>query len=311
MKTKNIKNIIRKILEEENSKKYDFVTDKFIEKTAKRAGIDISKYDIIELIKGYKIELEHGKADPETNVTNDDPVKTLKITIRHLKEISDYNTRLSDMEKKAKDELGKEVMLERAVSKSQQRYMGQVHALQTGQLSPKDINPKFRKQIVKTAKTINPGEAEKFAKTKAKNLPEKIKEKSETQKKHKLVLEKNDALNDNKKIDLIKKFISLCCKNLDIKKPIKIILTTKRGGSIKTTASFNPNNNDIYIYTKLRHVIDICGSIAHEIKHLHQNLQNILTNTSGDDGSEHENEAHIFSGLMKRKFGKKFPEVYE
>ena len=54
-----------------------------------------------EFRMGLAVELEHGSADPETNVTNDDEVMTAKITWAHLKEIPDYYTRLLKMEKEA------------------------------------------------------------------------------------------------------------------------------------------------------------------------------------------------------------------
>ena len=44
------------------------------------------------------VELEHGSRDPETNVTNDDPVITGKIAWAHLKELPDYYERLEAME---------------------------------------------------------------------------------------------------------------------------------------------------------------------------------------------------------------------
>ena len=44
------------------------------------------------------IELEHGTISPDTNVTDDDPIKTGKITLAHLREVRDYNTRLIKME---------------------------------------------------------------------------------------------------------------------------------------------------------------------------------------------------------------------
>ena len=46
-------------------------------------------------------ELEHGKVDPHTNVTNDDPLITGKIALAHLNEFPDYYTRLDKMEKEA------------------------------------------------------------------------------------------------------------------------------------------------------------------------------------------------------------------
>ena len=64
-------------------------------------GIDFSKYDLDEFRRGLAVELEHGAHDPETNVTNSDPVITGKIAWAHLKEIPDYYTRLEKMEAEA------------------------------------------------------------------------------------------------------------------------------------------------------------------------------------------------------------------
>lgn len=67
------------------------MTEKKIREIAKKASIDISGYRIEQLVKGYDVELEHGsKLGEETNITNDDPVMTLKIEIAHLKERDDY-----------------------------------------------------------------------------------------------------------------------------------------------------------------------------------------------------------------------------
>lgn len=64
-------------------------------------GIDFSKFDIEQFRLGLAVELEHGDNDPETNVTNDDPLVTGKIAWAHLKEIPDYYTRLAKMESEA------------------------------------------------------------------------------------------------------------------------------------------------------------------------------------------------------------------
>ena len=50
---------------------------------------------------GLRVELEHGSHDPQTNVTNDDPLLTGKIALAHLKEFGDYYTRLTRMEAEA------------------------------------------------------------------------------------------------------------------------------------------------------------------------------------------------------------------
>jgi hypothetical protein len=54
---------------------------------------------------GLDVELEHGKIDPQTNVTNDEPIMTGKIALAHLNEFPDYYTRLDKMEKEAEGKL--------------------------------------------------------------------------------------------------------------------------------------------------------------------------------------------------------------
>lgn len=61
-------------------------------------GVDFNIYDLEEFRMGLAVELEHGKHDDETNVTDDDPALTGKIAWAHLKEIPDYYTRLKKME---------------------------------------------------------------------------------------------------------------------------------------------------------------------------------------------------------------------
>ena len=67
----------------------------------KKLGIDWSKFDVEQFRRGMDVELEHGKIDPSTNVTDDDPLVTGKIALAHLNEFSDYYTRLDKMEDEA------------------------------------------------------------------------------------------------------------------------------------------------------------------------------------------------------------------
>ena len=63
-----------------------------------KLGIKWDKYDVEQFRMGLDVELEHGTVDPNTNVTDDDPVLTGKITLAHLNEFPDYYTRLYKME---------------------------------------------------------------------------------------------------------------------------------------------------------------------------------------------------------------------
>ncbi len=64
-------------------------------------GVKWVKFDVDQFMRGMNVELEHGKVDPDTNVTDDDPLKTGKIALAHLNEYPDYYDRLDRMEAEA------------------------------------------------------------------------------------------------------------------------------------------------------------------------------------------------------------------
>ena len=66
-----------------------------------KLGLDWSKFDVEQFRRGMDVELEHGKVDPHTNVTDDDPLTTGKIALAHLNEFPDYYTRHEKMEREA------------------------------------------------------------------------------------------------------------------------------------------------------------------------------------------------------------------
>lgn len=67
-------------------------------------GIDwgTSRFEVDQFRMGMDVELEHGKRDPDTNVTGDDVAATAKIARAHLNEYPDYYSRLAIMEAEAK-----------------------------------------------------------------------------------------------------------------------------------------------------------------------------------------------------------------
>ena len=66
-------------------------------------GIDwaVSRFDVAQFRMGLEVELEHGRRDPATNVSDDDEITTGKIALAHLNEFPDYYTRLAEMEGEA------------------------------------------------------------------------------------------------------------------------------------------------------------------------------------------------------------------
>ena len=57
---------------------------------ANKLGITFNKFTIDDFLTGLNIELEHGKINPNTNVTDDDLEKTAKIALAHLNEFPNY-----------------------------------------------------------------------------------------------------------------------------------------------------------------------------------------------------------------------------
>lgn len=57
---------------------------------ANKLKISFDKFTPQELLTGINIELEHGKVNPKTNVTNDDLELTTKIALAHLNEFPNY-----------------------------------------------------------------------------------------------------------------------------------------------------------------------------------------------------------------------------
>jgi hypothetical protein len=64
---------------------------------------DAVRFDVEEFARGLVVEMEHGRIDGRTNVTDDDVFLTGKIAWAHLNEYPDYYTRLDAMEQTAKN----------------------------------------------------------------------------------------------------------------------------------------------------------------------------------------------------------------
>ena len=53
-------------------------------------NIDFDKFTLEEFLDGLNIELEHGKINKDTNVTDNDLIMTAKIALAHLNEFPNY-----------------------------------------------------------------------------------------------------------------------------------------------------------------------------------------------------------------------------
>jgi predicted GNAT family acetyltransferase len=108
-------------------------------------------------------------------------------------------------------------------------------------------------------------------------------------------------------------FVNFAKGFLGIEDAVKVVLKFERTPDLVTTAYYDPEKHLVVVYAKNRALVDVCRSIAHELVHHRQNLDDRLLDIvkDGSDGSPIENEANSIAGVMMRQYGRLHPEIYE
>lgn len=114
---------------------------------------------------------------------------------------------------------------------------------------------------------------------------------------------------DNAK-SIVGEFIKYAASELGLKSLPTINLQTDNKRSVHHSSFGGYLNQSIDITMSNRHVMDVCRTLAHELVHYRQDLNNELTNDSGRDGSPHENEANAQAAVIMRQWGKMHPELF-
>ena len=121
---------------------------------------------------------------------------------------------------------------------------------------------------------------------------------------------KEEESDDTAKI--IKSFVDFASERLGIKQhpKVKLIKDPKVASDRKSFGGYLVGQGKIEISIGNRHVMDVMRTLAHELVHYKQDTDNVLRHDSGEDGSEHENEANAVAGEIVRKYGQKHPEIF-
>jgi hypothetical protein len=79
-------------------------TKEEVKEIGDKLGVDWNKISLDEAIAGMEIELEHGTMYPKTNITDDDPIMTMKIVLSHMNECpkNNYYSQLKKLEERCK-----------------------------------------------------------------------------------------------------------------------------------------------------------------------------------------------------------------
>jgi len=105
---------------------------------------------------------------------------------------------------------GAEVVAEKAVSKAQQKLMGQAYALKKGDMKAKDAS----KEVKKLAKDMSKSDLKDFASTKHKGKPEHVKKESVKEAEQVVKAEKGD---NKEKMPSKKDILLMCSKGMSVK----------------------------------------------------------------------------------------------
>ena len=112
-------------------------------------------------------------------------------------------------------------------------------------------------------------------------------------------------------IDILEEFLPFVVDNLNISTLPKITFQSHISDDDQPTFGRYDNvENTLTLAILNRHPLDILRTMAHELAHHVQNLENRLGPHSGETGSAEENEANEKAGIIMRDFNKLHPEFF-
>jgi hypothetical protein len=120
-----------------------------------------------------------------------------------------------------------------------------------------------------------------------------------------------EGLQYNKATRIIDKFIEFAASELQLDELPNIDLQDGNEISVKHKSFGGYGDKHITVTLSNRHIMDVCRTLAHELVHYRQDLNNELTSDSGNDGSPHENEANAQAAVIMRKWGKMHPNLFK
>ena len=121
----------------------------------------------------------------------------------------------------------------------------------------------------------------------------------------------HESLHDSH-FPLLKEFVGYCKEYLKLKSlpPLKMSYDPTTAESRRSFGGYDPNNKSIELSVANRHQADVFRTLAHELVHYKQDIQNRLTPESGQTGHAHENEANAAAAIIMRNFAQMRPEMF-
>lgn len=111
---------------------------------------------------------------------------------------------------------------------------------------------------------------------------------------------------------ILLEFIRFAADHLDLKQLPKFDFKFDTERSVENHSFGGYGNKHITITIVNRHIMDVCRTLAHELVHFKQDLDNQLDNpNAGETGSPQENEANAEAAVIMRNWGKLHPKLFD
>ena len=110
----------------------------------------------------------------------------------------------------------------------------------------------------------------------------------------------------------ISTFLKFCRDELGITNDIRVFLMRKENHLNITTGGYNPTDKCVYIIFQKRQIADVLRTIAHELVHQKQDLQEKIVGDIPDIGGVIEDTANALAGRLVKMYVKKYDarEIY-
>jgi len=122
-----------------------------------------------------------------------------------------------------------------------------------------------------------------------------------------------EGLDRKSTYSLLLDFIRFAATSLELNSlpKFKFVFDSKESVERSSFGGYSTDKH-ITITVKNRHVMDVCRTLAHELVHYKQDLDQQLDDPdAGATGSPQENEANAEAAVIMRNWGKKHPELFD
>lgn len=107
-------------------------------------------------------------------------------------------------------------------------------------------------------------------------------------------------------------FIRFAAEHLELNSLPKFDFRFDTERSLKNKSFGGYGNKHITITVVNRHIMDVCRTLAHELVHYKQDLnQELNGDNPGATGSPQENEANAEAAIIMRNWGKLHPKLFD